>query len=70
MVAPKEDSLRCTACHAQEGSRLENVAGVYMPARDSHAAVNWIGWTVVVLSLAGVFIHAIVRIISRSKRES
>ncbi len=70
MVAPKEDSLRCVACHTPEGSRLNNLAGFYMPARDSYTAVNWIGWTVVVLSLLGIFIHAVVRIISRRKRES
>ncbi|MFP4167439.1 MAG: tetrathionate reductase family octaheme c-type cytochrome [Desulfonatronovibrionaceae bacterium] len=70
MVAPKEDSLRCEACHTGEGSRLSNLSGFYMPARDSYAAVNWIGWTVVVLSLVGVVIHAVVRIIARSRRES
>ena len=68
MVAPKEDSLNCEACHIASGSRLENLTGFYMPGRDSIAFVDAAGWTVVAASLIGVFIHGLVRLFSRNSR--
>ncbi len=68
MVAPKEDSLACESCHSPTESRLQNLAGFYMPGRDRLAGVDELGWTLVLLSLAGVAIHAFLRILAASRR--
>jgi octaheme c-type cytochrome (tetrathionate reductase family) len=68
MVAPKDDSLACEACHSKQ-SRLANLAGFYMPGRDASQALDAIGWGVVLASLAGILLHAIVRIVARARRE-
>ncbi len=68
MVAPKENSLNCEACHNKQG-RLANLAGFYMPGRDSVNVVDYLGWAGVVIALLAVAIHGIVRMISISRRE-
>jgi hypothetical protein len=67
MVAPKENSLNCSACHSRQ-SRLANLAGFYMPARDGSALVDTLGWGAVVAALVGVFLHGLARLFYRSKR--
>ncbi|MBW2065626.1 MAG: hypothetical protein JRJ03_11955 [Deltaproteobacteria bacterium] len=52
MVAPKEDALSCRECHSKAG-RLANLNGFYMPGRDSHGALNVIGWAAVMIALLG-----------------
>ena len=63
MVAPKEKALACAQCHAEKG-RLQNVDGVYMPgrARDHQAWIERIGLLAAALALAGVIVHALIRI--------
>lgn len=68
MVAPKEDALACSECHAKDG-RLANLAGFYMPGRDTVAAVDYLGWGGVILSLLGVLLHGLIRMISATRRE-
>jgi len=67
MVAPKENSLNCSACHSQQ-SRLANLAGFYMPARDGSSLVDILGWGAVVASLIGVALHGLARLFYRPKR--
>lgn len=69
MVAPKEASLECGACHSRNG-RLANLAGFYMPGRDRSGFIDAIGWAVVIASLAGVAIHGLGRIFSRGGKET
>lgn len=69
MVAPKEDSLTCESCHAKDG-RLANLAGFYMPGRDSNTVVDLVGWTAVIGSIVIVLIHGILRSVIRRRRES
>jgi octaheme c-type cytochrome (tetrathionate reductase family) len=61
MVAPKHDALSCAQCHSNNG-RMKGIEGVYMPSRDSNRLVDFVGWTLVVLSLIGIMIHGGLRI--------
>jgi hypothetical protein len=64
MVAPKEKALACDACHSRNG-RLDKLTGFYMPGRDTHAPLDWMGWGAVFLALLGVSIHGILRFVRR-----
>ena len=61
MVAPKEDSLKCDACHSRQG-RLANLAGFYLPGRDSSSILDNLGWIIILLSFIGVLVHGGIRI--------
>jgi octaheme c-type cytochrome (tetrathionate reductase family) len=67
MVAPKEDVLACTECHTRENSRMANLAGFYMPARDHDGIIDALGWIVVLGSLVGVCIHGLGRIFVKTR---
>ncbi len=67
MVAPKEKALQCNACHVR-GGRLKDLAGFYMPGRDSYEWLTVSGWLAVLMTLAGVLGHAAMRLLSRSLR--
>ena len=64
MVAPKEEALACTECHAPKG-RLARVAGFYLPGRDRGNGLDWFGWGLVLLTLCGVAVHGAYRFFSR-----
>ena len=68
MVAPKENAVQCTECHAKQG-RLANLAGFYMPGRDSVQAIDWLGWAGVIISIIAVLIHGLLRMIASTRRE-
>lgn len=68
MVAPKEDALSCGACHARNG-RLAGIEGVYVPGRDRFALLDRLGWAGVVVCLAGVFLHGLLRIVLHKNSE-
>jgi len=68
MVAPKENALSCSECHSKQG-RLANLAGFYMPGRDANTVVTYLGWLVVLGSLAGVLFHGIGRIVASVRKE-
>ncbi len=67
MVAPKEDALECRQCHTQ-GGRLANIGGVYIPARDRIAALDMTGFSLALLALISVLVHAGIRIFVRRRR--
>lgn len=64
MVAPKEKALSCDACHSRSG-RLGKLTGFYMPGRNTHALLDWVGWGAVLMALLGVSIHGILRFVRR-----
>ena len=66
MVAPAEQALSCEECHRKNG-RLHHIQGAYMPGRDSSKFLDVAGWTLALLALIGVLIHAGLRILTRNK---
>lgn len=67
MVAPKEKAVSCASCHARNGL-MAGIDGVYIPGRDRNKMLDMIGWTLVALSLAGVGIHGVMRVVLRKER--
>jgi octaheme c-type cytochrome (tetrathionate reductase family) len=63
MVAPAEYAVGCDECHMKNG-RLEAIEGIYIPGRDASQKLDRIGWTIALLTLIGVLVHALGRIIS------
>jgi len=61
-VAPAEQSLKCIDCHTRNDSRLAGLTGFYLPGRDYNMAVESIGVLSIVLSLLGVIMHAVCRV--------
>ena len=64
MVSSKENSVKCTECHSRENSRLAGLNDFYMPARDFSPVIETAGSWILILSLFGIFIHGMIRIIS------
>jgi len=63
MVAPAKDAVGCDDCHRVNG-RLKDIRGVYIPGRDASKILDMTGWTIALLTLVGVILHGIGRIIS------
>ncbi len=70
MVSPKEQSLKCEDCHSSTDSRLKNLAGFYMPARDNSSVIDWMGIILIILAFGGVVIHGGFRLAFKSKNGS
>ncbi|MBL7000735.1 MAG: tetrathionate reductase family octaheme c-type cytochrome [Gammaproteobacteria bacterium] len=67
MVAPKEKTLQCDACHSRQG-RLAELTDFYMPGRDRNQLLDTIGWLTVAGTLGGVGLHGLVRLLFARKR--
>lgn len=63
MVAPATDAVSCVECHSAQG-RMGNLQGIYLPGRDNHPWIDRLGWLAALAALAGVVLHATVRIVS------
>ncbi|MDE1264893.1 tetrathionate reductase family octaheme c-type cytochrome [Vibrio aestuarianus] len=68
MVAPKEQALKCGACHTEDG-RLAKLSGFYMPAQTSMSRLDTIGWLIVLMTLLGVIGHALMRAKGKSSNQ-
>ncbi|MGN7612497.1 tetrathionate reductase family octaheme c-type cytochrome [Magnetococcales bacterium HHB-1] len=66
MVAPSEETVACGDCH-QQGGRLDEIDGIYIPGRDQLSWVEIPGRGFVLLMLALVGIHLLARLILRRK---
>jgi len=64
MVAPKEKALDCAECHSKNG-RLQNLAGFYMPGRDSFRWLDIFGYLLIGGAFFGAILHAVLRGLSR-----
>ncbi|MCO5264024.1 MAG: tetrathionate reductase family octaheme c-type cytochrome [Lentimicrobium sp.] len=63
-VSPKEQTLQCTDCHTRsEEGRLANLAGFYLPGRDYAKGVDYTGFILIILSIVGVAVHSLMRLI-------
>lgn len=69
MVAPKEESLSCAACHTSTNSRLAGLNDFYLPGRDSNQFLDAIGRYSIILAIIGVIIHGLARVFSTMKLE-
>jgi octaheme c-type cytochrome (tetrathionate reductase family) len=69
MVAPKENVVACNECHVRVQSRLADIAGVYMPARDRVKGLDVLGWIAVLGALVGVSLHGLGRIFTNGKHK-
>jgi octaheme c-type cytochrome (tetrathionate reductase family) len=69
MVAPKDNVVSCDECHTREDSRLANLAGFYMPGRDSFKVIDIAGWVLILGSLGGVILHALGRFFTNGRRK-
>ena len=63
MVAPAEDAVDCNECHSKNG-RLKDIDGIYIPGRDADIWLDRVGWGLALLTLIGVILHGLGRIIS------
>ncbi len=71
MVSTKELAVKCNECHTREDSRLASLKDFYMPARDYSKVVDTTGFSIILVTIFGVFIHGSIRIFSsrKNKRE-
>lgn len=69
MVSPADQALECGACHGRE-SRLSNFGGIYMPGHNSNVWLDRIGWLLASLTLAGVVLHGLARILLKGRKQS
>jgi len=69
MVAPAKDAVGCVECHSKNG-RLKDIKGIYIPGRDTNKNLDMAGWLIALLTLVGVILHGLGRVISHywSKR--
>ena len=70
MVADKDESLTCEACHSREDSRLAGLTDFYLPGRDRSTLLDTLGNWLLLLTFLGVATHGTIRIISHFKRET
>ncbi len=68
MVAPKDEALACTECHASDG-RLNHLDGLYMPGSGSNKLLDMLGLLAVFGTLGGVLGHGALRAIATSRRK-
>jgi len=64
MVAPKEQALTCTDCHARKG-RLDQVGGFYLVGRDRGWGVDALGLGGILLTTLAVGLHGFLRFLHR-----
>jgi octaheme c-type cytochrome (tetrathionate reductase family) len=70
MVAPKEQAVSCAECHTRsEDGRLTSLAGFYLPGRDYNKPLDFLGTLLFFGALAGVLIHAAIRILVSIRRK-
>ncbi len=70
MVSPSAKSLGCKDCHTRDNGRLAGLDDFYMPGRDRSVMLDASGHILILLSLIGVFVHAMLRFTSVFKREN
>jgi hypothetical protein len=69
MVAPREKSVSCAECHTRENGRLAKLGGFYLPGRDRNLVLDFVGKWLIILSVAGVFIHNGLRIYAAYRKK-
>ena len=70
MVSPASEVVSCKECHTPENGRLASLTDFYMPGRDRNVMLDFSGKMLLILSLFGVAVHAVIRIISARNTKS
>jgi octaheme c-type cytochrome (tetrathionate reductase family) len=70
MVADKESTVTCNECHTRNNSRLAGLTDFYLPGRDYSTPIDIAGKWMIILTMIGIFIHAVIRFISHWKRKT
>jgi octaheme c-type cytochrome (tetrathionate reductase family) len=65
MVAPRDQSVKCSECHTRDNGRLATVGGFYLPGRDYKPWVEFLGFGLISCTLAGVIVHGGARVVLR-----
>jgi len=68
MVAPANEALACKDCHSKDG-RLAEIKDIYIPGRDNNDWLDKAGFILLALTLAGVGVHALIRVFSRRQQK-
>ena len=69
MVSTKDKSLQCIQCHTRDDSKLKDLKDFYMPGRDYNKVVERGGVGLILISIAGIFVHSFMRIRSSRRRK-
>ena len=67
MVSKAEDALQCQDCHTRHNSRMAGVPAVYVPGKSQHAGIRFYGRALIFIALAGIMVHALIRLIKRKQ---
>lgn len=62
MVAPKANAVSCGECHTRNNGRLAKLTNFYLPGRDYNKPLEMGAHFLIIISLLGVMIHALIRI--------
>jgi octaheme c-type cytochrome (tetrathionate reductase family) len=66
-VTTTPKALSCIDCHSRSESRIENLGDFYLPGRDRNLFLDRAGLIMILSSILGVFIHAILRAMYRKR---
>jgi octaheme c-type cytochrome (tetrathionate reductase family) len=69
MISPKNKTVPCAECHTRNDGRIASLTGFYIPGRDYSSWVENLGTGLILVTFAGVFIHAGVRIVASRKHK-
>ncbi len=68
MVAPKEDAMECSECHAKDG-RIAHLEGFYIPGAGRTKMLDMIGLLAVLGTAGGVLGHGALRMMASRRRK-
>jgi len=70
MVSPAHEAVSCKECHTRENGRLASLTDFYMPGRDRNELLDFAGRMLLILSFAGIVVHAFIRIMASRKTKT
>ena len=68
MVSDKENTVQCDECHTRNNSRLAGLTDFYLPGRDFSGPIDSAGKWLLIITITGIFLHIIMRVISHARR--
>lgn len=69
MVSPAHETVSCKECHTRDEGRLASLTDFYMPGRDRNEMLDFAGNMLLILSLLGVVVHALIRFTTARKNK-